>query len=242
MYCRNCGKEINDTAAFCKYCGTKVTGQPQGGYEGANTEYNYQNDKPDRRRGNEREYKKGNKNKIIPLILGIVVGLAVLAVLWLTVFRKNGVQNSAENVATTYTKYMLENEVDNYYELLAPPYEAYMVGSQGWYDTADEFKETLQGWDEDYHKAVIRECGEDYKLNCSVKSITSCDESDLNSVRRELSRDYDYEADEIQDAAIVVVAADGSGSEGEIHWSYNDSCVKIDGKWYVHRPGFSSVG
>ena len=24
MYCRNCGKEINDTASFCPYCGVMV--------------------------------------------------------------------------------------------------------------------------------------------------------------------------------------------------------------------------
>lgn len=24
MYCRNCGKEINDTASFCPYCGAMV--------------------------------------------------------------------------------------------------------------------------------------------------------------------------------------------------------------------------
>lgn len=27
MYCANCGKEINNTASFCPYCGTKIMEQ-----------------------------------------------------------------------------------------------------------------------------------------------------------------------------------------------------------------------
>jgi TM2 domain-containing membrane protein YozV len=28
MYCRNCGKQIDDSSAFCVYCGVATTNQP----------------------------------------------------------------------------------------------------------------------------------------------------------------------------------------------------------------------
>ena len=28
MYCRNCGRQIDDNSAFCVYCGTATTNQP----------------------------------------------------------------------------------------------------------------------------------------------------------------------------------------------------------------------
>ena len=29
MFCKNCGKELNDNAKFCPHCGVKVTGEDQ---------------------------------------------------------------------------------------------------------------------------------------------------------------------------------------------------------------------
>ena len=34
------------------------------------------------------------------------------------------------------------------------------------------------------------------------------------------------------------VRIEGSGSKGEVDWTHEISCVKIGGKWYIHRPGF----
>lgn len=32
-----------------------------------------------------------------------------------------------------------------------------------------------------------------------------------------------------------------SGDEGVGHWTYEAACVKIGGKWYLHRPGFDCI-
>lgn len=36
MYCRNCGKKINDTAVFCRYCGAKIKDQDSNIYREMN--------------------------------------------------------------------------------------------------------------------------------------------------------------------------------------------------------------
>ena len=68
---------------------------------------------------------------------------------------------------------------------------------------------------------------------------TLYDEEELKLVQFELSRDYEYDVDEIKAAAVVDVLIKGSGSEGEANWTHEIYCVTINGKWYIHRPGFS---
>lgn len=229
MYCRKCGKEINDTAAFCRYCGEKVENQGSPADKEIKEEKYWKN-------GPGRE--KSNKKKMPQIMLGVVAVIVVI-VLVVSVFgKKSGAKNSAENVAVASEKYKLEQNIDKYYELLAPPYENYMAGSGGWYQNAEEFKQSLLEWDEDYRNEMINRCGEDFKVNYSVEKTISYDEEELNAVQSYLARDYDYEGDEIEAAAVVDVRIEGSGSKGEVDWTHEISCVKIGGKWYIHRPGF----
>lgn len=230
MYCRNCGKKINDTAVFCRYCGAKIKDQASNIHREMNGK-KYRNSKAGK--------KNSNKKKVQPAIIGAVEVIVVIVFLVSIFLGKKGNQSSAENVAIAAEKYMLEQDIDKYYSLLAPPYERYMVGSGSWYKDADEFKRTLLEWDGGYRNEMINRCGEDLKITYEVEKDTLYDEEELKLVQFELSRDYEYDVDEIKAAAVVDVLIKGSGSEGEANWTHEIYCVKINGKWYIHRPGFS---
>lgn len=51
-----------------------------------------------------------------------------------------------------------------------------MAGSGGWYQNAEEFKQSLLEWDADYRNEMINRCGEDFKVNYSVEKTISYDE------------------------------------------------------------------
>lgn len=230
MYCRNCGKKMDDNAVFCRYCGVKIEDQDSNTHRETKEE-KYWNSKP----GKE----KSNKKKIPPAIIGTAAVILVLVLLVSIFFKKRGNQNSAEDVAVAAEKYMLEQDIDKYYSLLAPPYESYMVGSGSWYKDAEDFKQSLLEWDEGYRDEMINRCGEDFKAQYLVEKSNSYDEEELNLTQFKLARDYDYELNEIEAATVVDVLIKGSGSKGEASWTHEIGCVKIGGKWYIHRPGFN---
>lgn len=58
MYCNKCGKEIPDTAKFCKYCGNRIS---------KNNAYNKSNDS------------SNNRNKII-IVAAIIIVLAIIGI------------------------------------------------------------------------------------------------------------------------------------------------------------------
>ena len=84
MYCRNCGKEINDTASFCPYCGaTAAIKRPEAKIE---TVHRGMNDSNENKEEELPVYKRKNKAAFlvafIPLIciicrVGIIIWVIV---------------------------------------------------------------------------------------------------------------------------------------------------------------------
>lgn len=224
MFCRQCGRKLSDGEKVCSGCGATV-----------------QNDAIEQKKiiaPNSIKESYKSKKTINPVLETIIIGVILLIILSTIVKMKKGSSVSAENVALMATKAIVDQNIDKYYELLAPPYEEYMVGSQGWYRTSEEFKKDLLEWDEEKKNSMINNCGKNFKAKYSVDSVDKYEGDDLYSIKRALSNDYYYNMDEIEDAAMVTILIEGSGSEGKSTWTYPNSCVKIKGKWYIHRPGF----
>ena len=71
MFCRHCGKQIEDNANVCRYCGTPVQGRNAKGEN-------------DRRQGENREKKSGKTPKKkggSGIVIGILIGAIVLVLL-----------------------------------------------------------------------------------------------------------------------------------------------------------------
>ena len=174
------------------------------------------------------------KNWKMPVIFGIVAIAAVILVMVFT-------GSSPEKVAVKSCKANLKGNVKAYYKLLAPPYLDYMVGPNQWFQNKKEFQETLMESSEELQRDIQSECGEKYKVDVEVRSTEKCDKEELRVVKKELENYYYYDPDKIKAAAVVTVDIDASGDEGVGHWTYEAACVKIGGKWYLHRPGFDCI-
>lgn len=218
MYCKNCGNKVDDDAVFCTKCGIKFS------------QKNAKNIKI-----NTKKFKASKK------IILIVVLALVIILLMLTGIKRIGTTGSAREVAVTSTKYLMEGKISKYYKLLAPPYKEYMCGRDGWYTDEDEFKKDIEDLKDDKKQKMISACGEPAKMKYNVDYTITCDAEQLNAVRSELARDYNYNPDDIQDAMVVSITINATGPNGQSNWTDKNGCVKIHGKWYIHRPGFESV-
>ena len=157
----------------------------------------------------------------------------------LIVLLKN--RNSAEKVAIKACKATVECDMDAYYKVLAPDYIDYMVGSNGWYSTDAGFKEDLLDFAKDHRKDIENQCGKKFKIKYSAKVEAESDTDTIAQVQYELKHEYGYDGESVKAAKLIKVSMDASGSESETTYSTTITCVKIGTRWYVHRPGLSSL-
>ena len=230
MFCGKCGNQVNDNAKFCPKCGAEIKNNTAGQSRqigGAAQSGMSVGTKP-----------TGKKKKInSKIIVGIAV--AVVIIIAFVLIRAIAGGNSAEKVALKACRSELDGDIKSYYSLIAPPYLDYMVGSGGWYSTDEEFQKVIEEDAAGDYSMMEAVCGTGVQLTYSVYDVTKCeDESQLNRIKSELSSYYNYDSDHIKDAAVVTISVQGYGSEGADNWTIDMSCVKIDGKWYIHRPGF----
>lgn len=228
MYCENCGNKVDDDAVFCTKCGKQFS----------------QKNKRDTNniKINPKNIKMNTVNFKVSKKIIMIVGLALIVILLMMIGIKGiGTTGSARKVAVAATKYSIEGKINKYYKLLASPYKEYMCGSNGWYKDENEFKKDIEDLENEQKQSILNACGNHAEIKYSVDYTVDCDADQLDAVRRELARDYDYNPDDIQDAMVVSVAINATGSNGQSNWTDENSCVKIHGKWYIHRPGFESV-
>lgn len=225
MFCRVCGTKMEEGDIYCPKCGWKI--------ESLNSAIEKKKI-PEVRKNNGANKKIDQKT-----LKKMVVTLGTVAVFILIIFFiKGGVTSSPEKVALAATKYNWEGKIDKYYKLLSPQYKKYVVGVNGWFKTDDEFKEELLDTSKDHIQEVAGRCGEKNKIDYKTVHIHKYDKDELDSLQGELSRNFKYDPNSIQAAAEVTVSIDASGIEGKSSWTTDVGCVKVGGKWYVHRPGF----
>ncbi|MCD8025689.1 MAG: hypothetical protein LUF33_01815 [Clostridiales bacterium] len=166
------------------------------------------------------------------------LSLALIAVFCLLLCSCGG-SGSAQSIAEKAARGQLEDDIDAYYSCLAPDYIAYMVGDDGWYSSEDEFKEDIREYNyEDERDYFSEECGEDFTASYNPLNPTEFDEEEYQDIISDLTNNYNYDESSIQDLAQVEVSVTAAGSSGTQRGYKTFSCVKINGKWYIHRPGF----
>ncbi|MGN0324128.1 MAG: zinc-ribbon domain-containing protein [Oliverpabstia sp.] len=214
MYCGNCGTQIDDSKKFCPNCGAMINAGEQ----------------PKVQAFDERKMTVvRKKRKILPFC--IVLLIIIAGVLLCT-------QNTPEKVAIKACKTTLDGNMKAYYQLLSKPYRDNMVGAHGWFSTKEEFQKELLYFAENFQNEIRRSCGEKYKAQFEVIDTDKYENQRLTMLKSKLHRDYDYDVDKIADAVVVTVRITASGEDGISSWTKEESCVKINGRWYIHRPGF----
>lgn len=224
MYCGKCGNQVNDNAKFCPKCGAEIKNN-----SGVQIQQTYNT--------TVMAKKEISVNKNV--IRGIMI--AILAVIVFVIIRVIGGSGSAEKTAIKACKAELNGDLKAYYGLLAPDYQEYMTGEDGWF-TKEEFLNQIESNREDRLNKMKGTCGDDIMFTYEVTEVTKCEnEEQLNKVKKELKGYYDYDIDKVKDAEKICITINGSGTEGKGVWMTYISCVKIRNKWYVHRPGIESL-
>ncbi len=119
MFCHNCGKQVNDGAGFCPYCGTRLNQapqqgqyrtQPQNDYRQQQQQYNQYSQMPpyDHQGAAVKQV-----NKKLPLIIGIVAAAAAVAlILIFVVFKPFGGGSTGSPEGTLKKLETALNELD----------------------------------------------------------------------------------------------------------------------------------
>lgn len=149
----------------------------------------------------------------------------------------SGAFSAAEDAAKRAEMAVVENQPDAYMECLCPAYVKYMMDSWGY--TEEELTDELGDYNyEEVGGSFESDCGTGFSADYEVSDTESFDSSDYSKIVKDLVNHYEYDKGSIQDLKRVEVTTSAKGSEGTATWSGRYSCVKYDGAWYVHRPGF----
>lgn len=104
MFCKNCGKEIDDNAKFCMYCGSTI-------HEENKEENKEENDKVNKILEDINKGTKMDSNKKLLKIvsaIGVIVAIIILAILM--------INNSGVNLKKVYNKVLEEDS--GYYKFI----------------------------------------------------------------------------------------------------------------------------
>lgn len=214
MYCKNCGKEIKETAKFCPACGYKVS-----------EEQKEQKEQDEEKKPNWKK-RLAKKKKVIFILLGILLVIGIIFGIDRKI--KSG---SAENIAAKACRDKFGGIYGGYYDyddLLVPQYKE--KKSETYENAWDEKESELDTLYDGYHN---------YSCTYALAADTyEGDDAWLQKCRAQLALEYDYPLDEIKEIKVVTVNVKVNGEiklelhEEEFNW--DATCVKIGNKWYVH--------
>lgn len=124
MFCKNCGKEIENTAQFCGGCGSRVEVQ-------VNTQ------------AVEQTLNKDNRNKKIMIAVGAVVALVVAFIAFGFHLNNKCVDTVKNGAFNDYPGILIEKAFDNYFSETKWEYDGAeddydLVKFTGLYETPDE--------------------------------------------------------------------------------------------------------
>ncbi len=208
MFCKHCGKQINDNQSFCPFCGTAVTVKPSADLQNySNQVVQSQPQKP-----------KKNKKKVIIAIVAVILAIAIGVGGWflwdVIAEKKKGDSDSKERLEEllkeSTTKPIVEFVYDDYDS--DGTYEAYAVVGE----TDEEDEKHPEFYDADIY-FVNHKKAQSIKENISGKVNGTMDVKNLKYISIEV---YDDGTDE---GKSFIYTADGTKSaEADISGEYSN--------------------
>ena len=209
MFCRKCGGEITDGAAFCKYCGESIVKNK--------TEIIIASHK----NSENRKYRLIGIMAVVLVVLGILgVGLKVAG-------------NGYERVIKKYIKSIQNQDGELRFSTLAPDYIDSMIGPGNFYSSEKSFINNLTEECESDYK-YFSSCGENIKFKYEILEAQKLSKKDVEYVNKSL-RNYGFEKNCVSKAYDVTCQVVASGSEGIEVATRGFLVLRIHGKWYINR-------
>lgn len=223
-FCKNCGAELNDDAAFCGSCGTQAescdsccaacqttTAPAPDNTNGLAGKINQFIDK----------LKKKDK-KALGILAGIAAALILILVLVLCL---SG--GGPEKALDTYLDVIYRGKISKV-EKIAP---------EKYWESLDEDMDDVEDNMKTVYKLAIRALEDEYGDNIKISyKITDKDEvtkSALNEMKDNIKSKYDIPKKNVTDACELEVDLTIKGDEDKETKEVSFFAVKVDGDWYI---------
>ena len=227
MYCKNCGKFMNDDDLFCPNCGAANSAQPAPQPD----DLGYDEPAPAPR-------KKLNLSK--KAMIGIIAGAAaavVLAVVLILVFTLGG-SNSPEGVVRKFVKayqnYNLSDMIDALYpdEVLSAVLKDNDMTKSEYKRKIKEAQEEIDERMEDLDEDELPE-----KYTVKVVDSEALDKDDLKELNEWYKNQFGTSKKYISEARELTVCTKSEDEDWDDADESEITVVKINGKWYISLEG-----
>lgn len=230
MFCKNCGKPIEEDAKFCANCGEGVNAiETAAPVETAAQEAPEVQEVPAAPVPNG-EYApvvaapNGNKKKLFIIIGAAAAAIVAAIVVFFCFFYGNSPEAVAEKFATALAEYDAESLVE-----CVPDFMIEEAAEQ--YDVSADRDAVAKAIQETYDENIDDDdMPKDFKVLGTVISEDYFDQEDKEDFIKECKEYYDVV---VEDVCVVEVNYTAV-FDGEEETEYMDvTCAKIDGTWYV---------
>lgn len=235
MFCKNCGHEIKEGAAFCPNCGNKLE------KKGNIPSYRYgqiNNAKSvNRLKKKKMSPKKKKKFKIIAGITGVIIVAAIIAI---SVYNMD-----YKHVVNAYIKEDLsgdENSAEKEYKLLSKETKEAML---------NEYKEDNEGADEkemleesqktldNMMDALETEYGENWKYSFEIKKVEDASRKEIREWKQDIKDAKVKFNREVRGMKKVTVKLRLQSEDGKKNdkTDMDITVVRLGRKWYIGKTG-----
>lgn len=237
MFCKNCGQEIKEGAAFCPNCGNKIEKKVN------IPSYNQEKFNSNGKNINKIKKKKisAKKKKKIKIITGIVAFIAIAALIAVYAYNMD-----YKHVVNAYIKEFFSNEgdsIEKIYKLLPEEYKEVLL---------NEYKEENKGADEeemieesqkeydDMFAVIDKEYGKNWQYSFEIKKVEDGSRKEIREWKQGI-KDAKVKLDrEVKGMKKVTVEVRMQSEDGEKNDKIEDMTtvlVRLGYKWYIGKSG-----
>ena len=235
MFCKNCGHEVKEGAAFCPNCGNKLEKKgniPSYRHGQMNNVKNV-----NRLKKKKMSPKKRKKFKIIAGIVGVIIVAAIIAI---SVYNMD-----YKHVVNAYIKEDLsgdENSAEKEYKLLSKETKEAML---------NEYKEDNEGADEEemleesqkaldnVMDALETEYGKNWKYSFGIKKVEDASRKEIREWKQNIKDAKVKFNREVQGMKKVTVKLRLQSEDGKKNdkTDMDITVVRLGHKWYIGKTG-----
>lgn len=234
MFCKICGHEIKEGAAFCPSCGNKLE-----------KKVNIPSYKQGKFNGSEKNINKIKKKKIsakkkkkIKIMTGVVAFIAIAALIAVYVYNMD-----YKHVVNTYVKAVFSNEGDTMekiYKLLPEEYkEALLNGYKEDNEGADEeeMMEESQKTYDDMLDLIENQYGNDWKYSFSIKKVEDGSRKEIREWKQDIKDanvKFDREVKGMKKVTVKIKTQSGDAEKND-KTDITIVVVRLGYKWYIGK-------
>ncbi len=217
MFCRKCGTQNPDHAAYCKNCGAPLSGQKK-------TPSPASPKPPVQRQPQPQQHPAPKKKR--PLNKKIIVAVIAVAIFVLGFFLFGG--RSYKATVKQYVNAQFEIDIAKVFKLVPKGVLEYAMEEEGVEDL-DELLEEASDAAQDQIDYIERYLGEDWEISYEIVSAEKMSKKELEQLKKTYKK-FDVKVSAARDVELELTIKAG---ETERSTSMDFSVIKVGRSWYL---------